>query len=285
MISLVDYQSVENIFSSFSNDESIFGPIIGHPFGGFDRHAPEERAELASLLSAVQDAGDRFCMVSLGAAPGEWPIKAERAYKRVRSDGAFQSFSLEGDLDHFEMTKNLLALNGVDIANSRVFYQVIADRDGWAYFPIINPEVDWGAGIAAISDRSDDLDGKIAISTIAKEDRIAANFGKPLEFRTVEAVSLETLFGTTGAVDYLHCDIQGAESDVFPGHMDAMTRNVRVACVATHGRQIEQALINAFDEAGWVSECAFPCKAEGEGETERVFKDGVFVWSNPNSSS
>jgi FkbM family methyltransferase len=272
----------ERLFDRFRRSGTTLDPLDPPNFGTWNDDAPDELAELASLLHAADQASDRFCMVALGAAPGEWAVRAERAYRLGHPTGTFRSINLEGDLDHVAMTTDFMTRNGASMADNEVRYQVVASRDGFAYFPIINPDVDWGAGLAAVAETAEALDDNITMSETAKLDRISANDGKPLEFRTVPAVSLTTLLGESGEVDFLHCDIQGAESDVFPGHMAAMSAKVRICCIATHGREIERVLIEAFAQAGWTTEGAYPAYCIGEGEAERVLKDGVFLWSNPH---
>ena len=60
-------------------------------FGAFSLDAPDEAVEQGSLLLSVETAGDAYRMVSLGAAPGEWAIKAERAYRWRRPAGSFRA--------------------------------------------------------------------------------------------------------------------------------------------------------------------------------------------------
>ena len=277
--------TMDALFNEFRGGVDPFGPFIPPHFGAYNVAADDEVAELASLLYSVRSAGPRYRSVSLGCAPGEWALRAERAYRKRFPGGDFKSFNLEGDLDHFELTKKFLADNQANVADNAVFYKVIAERDGWAYFPIINSDLDWGAGVAALSDSADDLDSKISMSEMAKADRIGANGGKPLAFRTVPAVSLATLLDETGPVDFLHSDIQGAEADVFPAQMEAMDRSVRVCCIGTHGTALQTKLLVAFAEHGWTVECSYSCAVQGVGPDERCLKDGVFVWSNPRQAA
>ena len=274
----LDGASIQSLFDKYRSGSTLFETLDPPNFGTYNDDAEDEVAEIASLLYAIDQAGDRFRIVSLGAAPGEWSVKAERGYVMRKPDGDFQSINLEGDLDHVDMTNAFMARNGANMAKHSIRYQVIADRDGFAYFPIINPELDWGAGIAAVSENADDLDQNITIDDAARADRVNANGGKPLEFRTVEARSLETLLSEIGIVDYLHCDIQGAEKDVFPGQLAAMGKSVKLACIATHAHAIEAVLVEAFEAAGWTPEGYYPCFMDEAG---RTLKDGVYIWSNP----
>jgi FkbM family methyltransferase len=254
----------------------VFGPFIPSHFGVFDP-AQDTVAELASLLWSVRTAGRRYRMVSLGAAPGEWAVRAERSYKKLFPNGDYMSFNFEGDPEHVELTKAFLRNNHANIEKNVLVHAVIAEKDGWAYFPVIDSDIDWGAGIAALSESPDDLDSKVNMTEIARRDRIAANGGKPLEFRTVQAVSLRSLLDRAGEVDFIHSDIQGSEEAVFTANIEAMNERVRICCIGTHGSGIESALLDVFAEHRWNCDCAFPCVMQDD----RVIRDGIFVWSNP----
>jgi FkbM family methyltransferase len=256
--------------------DGVFGPFIPSHFGVLDP-APDTVAELASLLWSVRTAGRRYRMISLGAAPGEWAVRAERSYRKLFPDGDYMSFNCEADPDHVEMTTKFFIDNHADTERNQLIHAVIAEKDGWAYFPVINSEIDWGAGIAALSDSRDDLDAKIDMTEIARRDRIAANGGKPLKFRTVRAVSLGTLLDRAGDVDFIHSDIQGSEQAVFSANIQAMNERVRICCIGTHGPGIEDALREVFAEHRWNCDCAFACGMQGD----RLTRDGVLVWSNP----
>jgi hypothetical protein len=176
------------------------------------------------------------------------------------------------------MTRTFWKENGVDLELNVLRHAVIAGIDGWAYFPIINPGIDWGAAIAAVSDQRDDLAYRITMTAEAKQQRISANSGRPLEFQTVPALCLKTLLAETGEVDLVYSDIQGSEADVLAPYIEDLTSSARFCCVATHGPHIEERLASTFALHGWEIECAFPCHHREPGIIDR---DGTFIWSNP----
>jgi hypothetical protein len=239
-----------------------------------------DRVEIGYLLYSIATSGPAYRLVSLGAAPGEWPIRAAVACGAIKPARDCRSLNVEADAGHVAITEANLANNGLQPERHKVLRAVAAWRDGWAYFPVIKSGVDWGAGIAAISDRPDELASNILISETAKRDRLAASGATTMEYQTVPAVTLRTLFVETGPVDCVHCDIQGAEAAVFPASMDAMNSMVRICCVATHGVQIERTLIETFDQHGWKLGAAAPCVPTPES-TEIVTRDGAFAWVNP----
>jgi hypothetical protein len=257
-------QKFDDIFSEF-------GDVLEGDPKGIDP-SDDTTSEVAYLAYAVKTAGSRFRLLSLGAAPGEWAWRAEMLHRKLFPSGDYRSINMEGDLAHVAMIREFFTKHGANTSTNIVRYAVVSEKDGWAYFPITNPERDWGAGTAAWSDRPDDLDQHMTITEEGRQHRIAANDGKPLEFRTVQAISLTTLLQDIGRVDYIHCDIQRSEIEVFPGNMDAMNDFVRFSCIATHSPEIEKGLAASFAQHGWETECAFPCQPG---------RDGTFVWSNP----
>jgi len=274
----IDQDGVQEMFNALRDSSGMdaFAPLKDKHFGGIDP-SEDTMAEVESLIYSVCSSGDRYCMVSLGAAPGEWAVRAERAYFKKNPGGNFISYCFEADIEHVKMIKEFMERNSAILANHTITYAAAAGVDGFAYFPIINPETDWGAGVAAISDRQDDLAEKITITESAKNDRIAANGGKPLEFQTVKALALATIINEAHCpIDYIHSDIQGAEIDVFPPALEILTSSARVCCIATHASDIEQALVAAFEQHGWTLEC---------GYAGRAGRDGTFVWSNPRFMS
>jgi len=250
---------------------SEFGEILSRDPTGIDP-SDDTWAEIGYLCLAAKNAGPRFRTLILGAAPGEWALRAERLYNKVNPDGDYLSLNIEGDIGHLKMTEEYWKANHANLDLNKLRYAVVSARDGWAYFPVINSESDWGAGMAAWSENSHDLQNNITLTETAKLDRIAANGGKPLEFLTVKAFSLETLLNEIGNVDFIHSDIQAHEGEVFCNNVDILDKLVKMVCIATHGTELEERLSTTFHELGWELEASWPC---------RTGRDGTFVWSNP----
>ena len=167
-------ESLKDLFSVFRDTMAgdVFGPFNGLPapgpqIGDVDP-SKDTMAEFASLLYSVKTAGDRYRLISLGAAPGEWALRAERSYRKLFPTGDYRSLNLEGDLSHIEMTQTLWRINNASLDLNVLRHAVIASQDGWAYFPKVNPDVDWGSALAAVSDNPDDLDKKIFMTDEGK---------------------------------------------------------------------------------------------------------------------
>lgn len=257
-------------------DGTVLGPFNPPHFGFVQPDDAPLRAEVGFLLRSIIDAGDRFRFLVLGSAPGEWAVRAQRAYQLCHPQGDFMSINIEGDLGHIEMMRQFFEDNNGDTKRNAIIFGAVAQQNGWAYFPIINSAIDWGAGIASISTEMGALESNISMTDRAINDRINTNYGKPLQFRTVMALSLEFLLSTIGEVDYVHCDIQGSEIDVFPAQMKPMNEFVRCCCIATHGANVELSLLEVFEKEGWMLEARIPGHFGDTGG-----HDGAFVWTNP----
>ncbi len=109
--------------------------------------------------------------------------------------------------------------------------------------------------------------------------------GRPLAFKEVKALSLQTILAKYDYYDLCHIDVQGAECDVVAGGQDVLNRKVRRVVVGTHSRSIEGKLIDALSRNGWLLELEKPCIfnhptsaiAIDESQTTR---DGTQVWLN-----
>jgi hypothetical protein len=61
----------------------------------------------------------------------------------------------------------------------------------------------------------------------------------------------------------------------------ALRRKVRRIVVGTHGRSIEQGLLEQLSSDGWVMEAEETCRYGYAGKDLRLAMDGCQVWRNP----
>jgi FkbM family methyltransferase len=201
---------------------------------------PAARAEIGAQLRAIETSGARFRLLSLGAAPGEWAIRGERAHRMLFPSGNYGSLNVEADPHHVEMIYSWFKNHDASLRRNAVVLGSVTARDGWSYFPIIE-ENDWGARTTSFSTSLDDLD-----QNIFRIDNYRPNF------RIVRAFSIPTLIDMMGgAVDFLHSDVQGAEMEIFRPAMKSMNDNVRMCCVSTHSRAADAVLRTLFTAGLW----------------------------------
>ena len=94
--------------------------------------------------------------------------------------------------------------------------------------------------------------------------------------------SLSTLLAPHDRVDLVHCDVQGAEEEVFAAGMEAANAKVRRVVVGTHSFALDRALLALFARAGWTCEGIFACELQEQATGRAVtVKDGCQVWRNP----
>jgi hypothetical protein len=83
-------------------------------------------------------------------------------------------------------------------------------------------------------------------------------------------------------VDLIHCDIQGAEADVFEHAEPDLDAKVRRVHVGTHGSDVESRLRRLFESAGWEKINDYAAGTVAETPWGRMtFQDGVQTWANP----
>jgi hypothetical protein len=200
-------------------------------------------------------------MLALGAAPGEWAIRAERAFRKTCPDGDYMSVNVEADPVHVRMIFDFFEHHKVSQAKNIVIYAAVGERDGWASLPIVDPN-NWGAGVVSFSERG--------IADPAVDD-----------VRGVMCLGLPTLLKMmVGTIDYLHCDIQGAEEDIFPPHMPLLAEHVKVCCISVHGSKAERRLKEAFAYGDWTLSRDIAGDYRMGPDGEGTYKDGILIYTN-----
>ena len=181
----------------------VFQP---QPAGRVETHHPHPYApyfELVFLLEAVCDRPERrFTMVELGAGYGAWTATAHLAATSIgRSD--LRWVAVEMVPHHLDWLREHLATNGVDPAATRIVEGAISSVDGDVTF----------------DDQGEDFGQSIASGT-----------------QKVKSYRLETLLADEAPISLIHCDIQGAEAELFRDADGWIAENVERVLVSTHRR-------------------------------------------------
>ena len=93
-------------------------------------------------------------------------------------------------------------------------------------------------------------------------------------------MSVRTVLQPVDRADLVHCDIQGAEADALEASADALDAKVARLVVGTHGRAVEERLINLFPPRRWTLEFERACTYTEAGDRLALANDGVQVWRN-----
>jgi FkbM family methyltransferase len=212
-----------------------------------------ERFEWIDVLEAVTRAAGGFTMLELGAGYGRWVVNAAAAL-RAYSGLPHSLTAVEAEPTHFRWLELHCRDNDVD---ANLVHAAVAPRRGSVEFGVGQPASWYGQAIA---------DGTWS----------------PEQVVTIDAVTLSDLLERLERVDLIHCDIQGAEADVFEEAATSVAAKVQRVHVGTHGPEVEERLRRLFSSLGWENVNDYLCGMSAETPWGRIdFEDGVQTWVNP----
>jgi FkbM family methyltransferase len=212
-----------------------------------------EYFEWIDVLEAVVAASESFTMVELGAGYGRWVVNAARALEAY-SGIPHLLVAVEAEPTHFKWLELHCGDNDI---RAQLVRTAVAARSGSVTFAVGQPRSWYGQAIVDPSWT-----------------------GSPVE--TVVSVTLSELLQPLDRVDLIHCDIQGAEADVFEEAAAAVDAKVRRVHVGTHGSEIERSLRKTFSRLGWSNVADYGCGTASKTPWGRMrFGDGVQSWVNP----
>lgn len=188
--------------------------------------ANEHYLDWIALLTAVSKASDTFRMAEFGAGWAPWLVRGALA---ARQKGmASQLLAVEADPTHFGWVREHFVDNAIDPDAHQLIQGAVSDKPETLRFPVIaDPDVNYGASLRGAAGMSDTID--VRGYTI---DELLAKFDGPL--------------------DFLHIDIQGAEYDAVPPHLDLITSKVRAIMIGTHMKdELHDGLVDQLRAAGW----------------------------------
>ena len=216
--------------------------------------APDtEYLEWIDVLEAVLGARERFTMLELGAGYGRWIVNAAVAL-RCTGGPPHRLIAVEAEPTHFRWLELHCRDNGVEAELVRA---AVAAEAGEVEFAVGRPEAWYGQAIA---------DGTWS----------------PERVETVRAVTLSGLLAPLNYVDLVHCDVQGAEADVFANAADLVHDRVARVHIGTHSDSVENRLRSLFRDLGWVAVNDYASGTVAKTPWGAMtFQDGVQTWTNP----
>jgi hypothetical protein len=226
-----------------------------------------EAIEWVGAIRAVDQAANRFIAVELGAGWGPWAVSSAVA-ARDKGIEDIRLIAVEADRGKVGFLKQHFRDNGFDPADHRILYGIVGPRDGFAYFPEINSQTDWG-GEAVFVDSPHEV-----------EQNLFSPRWRNVKHNKLNSYSMERIIGDL-IVDFCHFDIQGAEFVVLSAAREVAKARIKRLIIGTHSRMIEAQLLDLLASDDWILENEKPCKftfAEGRLDTTL---DGTQIWSNP----
>lgn len=219
----------------------------------------EHYLDWIATLSAVKRSQGTFRMAELGAGWAPWVVRGALAAKQCPEISAVELLAVEADPTHFSWMHDHFRDNGLEPSVHHLLHGAVSSAQGRLSFPVVEePDVNYSASIDA-SPQSD--------RTI-----------------TVDAYSVSDLLTRfTGAVDFLHVDIQGAEYDALPAAIDDLTAHVKSLMVGTHPSDSQhEELAQILRSAGW-REVMNLAREQSHSTPwgDIVLDDGFLLFDNP----
>jgi FkbM family methyltransferase len=278
-------------FIGSSTRRSFCAGMPDHDLAERDQHvAPQypdfdnEYFEWVDLIESVEEAGESFIMMELGAGFGRWSVRGALATRR-KPGCRFTCIAVEAEPRHFQWMLDHFRDNGVEPHEHDLIWAAVDTRSGFTPFEVGKADGWYGQQLIPIKKMSTPLPP----ARTRRRLKARSYLGRPpvmsAEERVlawVPCVTLTELLQPYPRVDLLDLDIQGAEVAVLRSAMESLQRRVRRVHVGTHSAQIEEDLRQLFGEQGWEKLNDYPCQSRvSTPYGEIAFGDGVQTWLNP----
>lgn len=230
-----------------------------------------EAIEYFALLDALErSANSDFTAVEVGSSYAPWAcaagVLALRQGKRKLSLRAVEASSFFYALiaDNFS-ANGLVSSVGDVVVDIRSIHGAAGIKPGNIYFPVVSSAFENGGRVS---------NEKIEIDYV----------GRKVAHEEVPVRTLDEIFEGLEFIDFLHCDIQGAEGEFLTHGAAIISQKVRCMFVGTHSRLIEGILIDCFHKHGWklVRErpVDFRYRSDLDSVVGMTIRDGGQYWIN-----
>lgn len=242
-------------------------------------HATE--LEWAGVLRAVLGAEKEIVVCEAGAGWGPWMVIVARAAK-LRGIERISLIGVEGSSPHFYYMKAHFIDNGLDPQAHQLLHGVVAQRDGYAEFPVLtDPSHDWAASAVNLEKSKLERTARRMLRPLRAAVHRLRNRHQPRHaFERLRSYSLGTLLHSFPRVDLVHVDIQGHEYEVLRSSREVLEGKVRRLVIGTHSRQIEEKLFVELARRNWILEAEESCTYRQEANHFLLYHDGCQVWRN-----
>lgn len=212
-----------------------------------------------ALLTSVSNAKGTFRMAELGAGWAPWLVRASFAAQQISAIDKVELLAVEADPTHYNWIIDHFLDNNLNPNDYYILNGAVSNTSSTLKFPkLSNPNSNYGASLNAVTNET--------------------------KFIEVQGYTLENLINKfSGALDFLHIDIQGAEYDVIPSSIKLLKNNVKTIMVGTHtSSNKHEELYSLFSQHGWEPILIFPRHEKVNTEFGVVqFDDGFQFWRNP----
>ncbi len=251
-----DFLGVTTDPAYFSDKSHMKGKVTPIPFTpGFH----EGIEFLGTALAVLHETDKPFCAVEIGAGWAPWLVTGARMAE-LMGRGTGRLVAVEADPEHVKFCERHVAENGY--AGSFAIHHGLAGiEDGTGEFPVIDPQMHWGAG-GNYDGTSKDL--------------------RPMQPVAVFDVGriCEEIAAEHGYVDLLHVDIQGYEGTLFLALAERLAKTVHTVVIGTHGRREEADILAAMKDTPFQLRHEKPARYQCFPQEPKVTVDGTQIWVN-----
>ena len=248
--------------------DSLSGTVEEYPIPG-NFHG--DTLEWIGTLRSALDARHNFTLLELGAGWAPWCVIGYIAAKQLGIE-KIKVIGVEGDAGHMDFIRETFAANGIGPDAGEAIHGVVGLTDGKAFFPKASDASRVYGGAAAFSEAEKGV-GAFADFSASQSELVEA-------VEQVPCFSLATLTREFSQIDLVHCDIQGAEANLFSNIIDLVSAKVKRLVIGTHSFEIDRQLACLFPKYGWDLEGFDGCRVRENGGKSVVVHDGVQVWKN-----
>lgn len=226
-----------------------------------DEAPNEETFEWLALIQSVNAADTRppFTVIEAGAGFGRW---TERAWRACSAKSLLADlFAIEAESTHFADMVRFFEKRGVDTSHVTMINAALVTEGQSAHFSVGHADEWYG-------------------QAVVKPDTVLGDWPNA-QVEALPAITLDDILSRRDRFDLLDMDIQGMEGEIIPHAIDAITKKVKMAFVATHSNTVHADVFRAFMFAGWKTLASYVPNAVQSTPLGRIsFQDGIQWWMN-----
>ena len=220
--------------------DSLSGIVEGYPIPG-NFHG--DTLEWIGTLRSALDARNSFTMLELGAGWAPWCVIGYIAAKQLGIE-KIKVIGVEGDAGHIDFIRETFAANGIGPDVGEAIHGVVGLTDGKAFFPKASDASRVYGGSCCLlggGKSGGRIRGLLGISISARGSGGASTLLQPGDVDAANSIK----------IDLIHCDIQGAEANLFSNVIDLVSAKVKRLVIGTHSFEIDRQLACLFPKYGW----------------------------------
>jgi len=252
----------------------------------------EKYFEVGNIVLSVEDGGDSFSLVELGAA---WGVRTAEAWGVIRSRRPkmpVRLVSVDGQRQHADWREEHFKTNGLPVESCLSVHAAVGTDTRPVFFPDLPGVLGQGKeneDALAFIRRLDAVQARQALESLwasatcgIEEDYQVNEAPLRRTWTIVSSVTLRQILFGFEIIDLMDMDIQGTEDVVLPDAAKSLLEKVKLLHIGTHGRERHARVRDLLVETGWQVLADCPPKTDIETPLGSFrTKDGFVTARNP----